>query len=196
MHTVVVVAALALALASVACTVVPTRHGGAAVGRERAAAVLMGVSALDMAIAGGPLVHAAAWGAALIAAALVLLVLWPGGAGRPAVGSGVSTSASRRTELAWHAGPLLVMSAMWWAMAGPADAGRAPGEPPSGAVHAAHATGIPLGWTVVAVAGLLAIVAVALAVRRAAGDRTRPAAWRHPLMAVGMLLMAVSMPLH
>lgn len=201
MHTAVLVVALALTLASVACTVVPSRHGGAAVRRGRAAALLMGVSALDMAVPGGHLLHAAGWGAALIAAALVLLVPWPGGASRRTVGCGALAPARRRRELAWHAGSLLLMSAMWWTMTapaavGPAAVGSAAGGPPTGAVHAAHASAVPLAWSVVAVAGLLAIVAVATALPRAAGHRPGPAAWRHAFMAVGMLLMAAAMPVH
>lgn len=196
MHAAALAAALALTLTSVACTVVPSRYGGAAMGRERAAALLMAVSAVDMAVPGGHLLHAAGWGAALAAAALALLVPWRVRTGRAAVRSGASKPAPRRAELAWNAGSLLVMSAMWWTMAGPAAVEPAGVGPASGVGHGAHTAGVPLGWTVVAVAGLLAIVAVAAALRRAAGDRTGPYALRHPLMAVGMLLMAAAMPVH
>lgn len=182
--------ALTLTLASVACTVVARRHGGAAVRRERAAALLMGVSALDMVAPDSQVLHAVGWGAVLISAALMLLIP-PVATGREAGGTGAS-GGSRRAELAWHAGSLLIMSAMWWAMAGGASvtSGSYGGDP----AHAGHTAGVPLAWAVVAVAAVLAVVAVTTMPRCTAADSSRASAWRHPLMAVGMLFMAV--PLH
>ncbi|MGR0220570.1 hypothetical protein [Agromyces sp. ZXT2-6] len=185
MHAAIMVAALAPTLASVACTVVPVRRGGAAVPRERGTAVLMGVSALDMVVPGLDLAHATGWGALLVVASLMALVPVPGRARRTGGPSG--GDASRRAELARNSGSLLVMAAMWWAMAAPpgSDAGA----------HSAHAAGVPLGWAVVAVAAAIAATALASPLRRVAAERTGPSAWRHPLMAVGMLAMAVTMPL-
>ena len=164
--------ALALTLASVACTVVPQRHGGAAVRRVRAGALLMGVSALDMVVPDPQILHAAGWGAVLISAALVLLIP-PVATGRDAGGTGAA-GGSRRAELAWHAGSLLVMSSMWWAMAGGASVRSASdgGDP----AHVGHAAGVPLAWAVVAVAAVLAVVAVATMPRRTAADVSRASA--------------------
>lgn len=182
MHSVVVVAALAPTLASVACTVVPARHGGAGVLRERAAAVLMGVSALDMVVPAVGLAHATGWGAALVLAALTLL----------APLRSRDRHASRRVALARHAASLLVMAATWWAMAAPAvAAGSADGSAPG---HAGHAGTLPLVWLVVAVAAALAVVEVAMALRSRDRHRGSASAWRHPLMAVGMAAMALAMP--
>lgn len=193
MHAVAPVAALALTLASVACTVVPHRHGGAGLGRERAAAAVMGASAADMVLPGLHLAHAVGWGSMLVVATLVLLVPSPRGPRRRTpVDAGRTAGSSRRADLARHAGSLLLMAAMWWAMAGSATPElRATTAGPVS--HAAHSSAAPLAWIIVAVAAVVAAGAVGAALRRESVDRTGPFAWRHPLMAAGMLAMAVPM---
>lgn len=191
MHAVAASAALALTLVSVACTVVPVRHGGAGVRRERAAALFMGVSTLDMVVPGLELAPPAGWGAALVGAALVLLVPVPR---RPARADRLDApDTARRIVIARHAGGLLVMAAMWWAMASPVEAPGTAADVTAG--HAGHMSGLPFPWLIAAVATALAVVEVTASARARGRRRSIPATWRHPLMAVGMAAMALSMPL-
>ncbi|UOE44403.1 hypothetical protein [Agromyces larvae] len=186
----VTAAAVALTLASAACTVVPVRHGGAVVRRERLAAVVMVVSAVDMAVPAVQPVAPVVWGGLLAALALALLVVPRARPGTP-----------ERADLARHAGALLAMAGMWFAMT--ADASG----PAIGGGHASHGGsglfGLPFTAVVVVAALALAVAAPTPAAATMAHPpgrvRTphtaRWAAWRHPLMAVGMALMAVAMPL-
>lgn len=194
-------ASITLVVAALACTVVPVRRGGAARAAERVAAIAMVVATVDMVVTEIRVLPVIAWGAGFMALGLIVVIAatWKRAVrrGRIEVGddaAGVDrTDASTRAEIGRHAGGLLLMAAMWLAMAGE-PSGDVVGTISLDPLRHDHESDTSMALPVLVAGGAMAIAAIGTKIRKGSSTSAHWTDWRHPLMAVGMLLMTVGMP--